>query len=110
MKITLTQKSEVRPLSDDETETVPETKVNFTVAKYTAINTNLVFVSLLDYNGREFKERFLGIGIVEIAFIDKLNIPNFPRLIKVGISEVDMRLMPLEPIPGFHHYNMLEVL
>lgn len=108
MKITLTQKSEVRPLSDDETEVKPETFMDFEVQHYITISTNYQCISIIDLKGQPRKLKIIGVGAAKI----QIETPNGylpPQLIKVVLAAETLELLPIEPIPYFLTYKVIEL-
>lgn len=96
MKITLTQKSEVRPLSDDETEVKPENALEFEVIEYITISANFQTIAVIDLDGKPRKIKIIGVGAARID----LSIINQPKaLIKVVLDAQSLELLPIEPIP-----------
>lgn len=105
MKITLTQKSEVRPLSDDETEVKLEKKIDFEIIEYITISTNYQCINVIVPNGQLRKIKIIGVGAARI----KIVLPNRPiSLIKVVLDAQTLELLPIEPIPGYLSYKVIE--
>lgn len=104
MKITLTQKSEVRPLSDDETENVPETVHDFNIYQYITISTNFQCINLIDLAGKPKKIKIIGVGAARFD----LGVNKPCLLLKVVLVADTLELLPIEPIPGYLSYKVIE--